>query len=300
MAEQAETSSGFIALLGAPNAGKSTLVNTLVGSKISIVTHKIQTTRRVIRGIITKDTTQIVLVDTPGIFKATAGLEKTMVSAAWRGAREADCVLFVVDACVGLTPSNMFLLECLKMWKKPKILVLNKIDKIKREQLLHLTTSIEKQVNFERCFMISALTGSGCTDLLNYLYSLAHKGPWYYPEGEISDLPLRKMAEEITREKLFFRLHEELPYGMTVETQSWEEGADGSVKIHQIIYIERASHKKIVVGKAGATLKAIGQAARQKLSQFLGCKVHLFLFVKLQENWRKDPNFCKQTGIGSV
>lgn len=291
------THSGFVALLGAPNAGKSTLVNQLVGTKVSIVTHKVQTTRALVRGIAIRDRTQIVFVDTPGVFSPKRRLDRAMVKTAWGGAKDADLVLPIVDAQRGVSEEVEAILQRLKDVKQPKILLLNKVDQIKREKLLGLTQEISAKGEFERVFMISALNGSGCDDLMAYLAQRLPEGPWYYPEDQISDLPLRQLAAEITREKLFLRLHQELPYASTVETELWENRPDGSVRIEQTIYVERDSQKAIVLGHKGETVKAIGQAARKEIAEAAEQKVHLFLFVKVRENWGDDPERYREMGL---
>lgn len=296
-AEKAGTRSGFVALIGAPNAGKSTLVNHLVGAKVSIVTHKVQTTRAIVRGIATHDNAQIVFVDTPGIFKPRRRLDQAMVTTAWGGARDADVVLVLIDAERGIRGDAEALLENLEGVRQPKILVLNKIDRVNRETLLALAADANQRVPFERTFMVSALTGSGCGDILDYLAKTLPAGPWYYPEDQISDLPMRQLAAEITREKLYLRLHQELPYSSHVETEKWEEKKDGSVRIEQVIYVERDSQKKIVLGHKGETIRAIGQAARQEIGEILEQKVHLFLFVKVRENWGDDPERYREMGL---
>ncbi|WP_336294100.1 GTPase Era [Bartonella sp. CB169] len=284
-----KTRSGFVVLIGMPNAGKSTLVNQLVGTKVSIVTHKVQTTRTVIRGIVIHDDAQIVLVDTPGVFRPHKQLERAMVSAAWGIAKSSDVLLVLIDAKSGLSDEVCGMLDIVKKIKQDKILILNKIDTVAKSSLLALTAKINERMEFLQTFMISALNGSGCQDLLCALSRMMQKGPWHYPEDQVSDMPMRQLAAEITREKLFFRLHNELPYFSTVETESWEECLDGSVKIHQVIYVGRDSQKKIVLGAKGDTIKAIGQAARKELMEIMDQKVHLFLFVKVRDNWDTDP-----------
>jgi len=292
-----KTRSGFVALIGAPNAGKSTLVNRLVGAKVSIVTHKVQTTRAIVRGIATHGVAQIVFVDTPGIFKPRRRLDRAMVSTAWGGAKDADVVMLLVDAERGLKGDTGEILDGLKDVRQPKILVLNKVDRVKPETLLKLTAEANERVAFGNTFMVSALTGSGCDDLLDHLAKTLPEGPWYYPEDQISDLPMRQLAAEITREKLYLRLHEELPYSSHVENEKWEERKDGSVRIEQVIYVERDSQKAIVLGHRGQTLKAIGEAARKELAEILEQKVHLFLFVKVRENWGDDPDRYREMGL---
>jgi len=291
------TRSGFVALVGAPNAGKSTLVNRLVGTKVSIVTHKVQTTRAIVRGIATHGTAQIVFVDTPGIFKPRRRLDRAMVTTAWGGAKDADLVLVLIDAERGLRGDAEAMLENLANIRQPKALVLNKIDRVQPKKLLALTAEANAKATFERTFMVSALTGSGCDDLLDWLAGTLPEGPWYYPEDQVSDLPMRQLAAEITREKLYLRLHQELPYSSHVETEKWEEKKDGSVRIEQVIYIERDSQKKIVLGAKGETIRAIGQAARKEIGEILEQPVHLFLFVKVRENWGDDPERYREMGL---
>ncbi len=291
------TRAGFVALIGAPNAGKSTLMNALVGAKVSIVTHKVQTTRSIVRGIATHGNAQIVFVDTPGIFKPRRRLDTAMVSTAWGGARDADIVLVLVDAERGLKGDAGAMLDRLPEVRQPKILVLNKIDRVRHEALLALAEAANGKVVFDRTFMISALSGSGCDDLLDHLAAALPEGPWYYPEDQISDLPMRQLAAEITREKLYLRLHQELPYSSHIETEKWEEKKDGSVRIEQVIYVERDSQKKIVLGHKGETIRAIGQASRMEIAGILEQKVHLFLFVKVRENWGNDPERYREMGL---
>ncbi|AQX27784.1 MULTISPECIES: GTPase Era [unclassified Bartonella] len=292
-----KTRSGFVALIGVPNAGKSTLVNQLVGTKVSIVTHKVQTTRTLVRGIVIYDKTQIILIDTPGVFRPHKRLERAMVFAAWNGAKNADILLVLIDVQSALSDEVYAMLDILKSVEKDKILVLNKIDTVAKSSLLELTAKVNEQVNFLQTFMISALNGSGCNDLLHYISTLMQEGPWYYPEDQISDMPMRQLSAEITREKLFLRLHQELPYSSTVETEKWEECANGSVKISQVIYVERDNQKKIVLGAKGGTIKAIGQAARKELMDIMGQKVHLFLFVKVRNNWDSNPERYREMGL---
>jgi len=295
--ETARTHSGFVALIGAPNAGKSTLVNQLVGAKVSIVTHKVQTTRAIVRGIATHENAQIVFVDTPGIFKPRRRLDTAMVTTAWGGAKDADIVLVLIDAERGIKGDADALLDKVKTAPQPKVLILNKVDRVKPETLLELAKAANERVEFQRTFMVSALTGSGCKDLLDYLAGELPEGPWYYPEDQISDLPMRQLAAEITREKLYLRLHQELPYSSHVETEKWEEKPDGSVRIEQVIYVERDSQKKIVLGHKGETIRAIGQAARKEIGEILEQPVHLFLFVKVRENWGNDPERYREMGL---
>ncbi|ATU92209.1 GTPase Era [Phyllobacterium zundukense] len=291
------TRSGFIALIGAPNAGKSTLVNQLVGSKVSIVTHKVQTTRALVRGIVIHEQTQMVLVDTPGIFKPKRRLDRAMVTTAWGGAKDADLILVLIDVEQGIDEEAEAILGSLHEKKRKVILVLNKVDRIEAPKLLELAQKANEKVNFDKTFMISALKGYGCKDLLKYLADNLPEGPWYYPEDQISDMPMRMLAAEITREKLYLRLHNELPYSSTIETESWEEKPDGSVRIQQVIYVERDSQKKIVLGHEGQAIKSIGQAARKELMEILEQKVHLFLFVKVRDNWGNDPERYREMGL---
>ncbi|CAM5499548.1 GTP-binding protein Era [Aquamicrobium terrae] len=291
------TRSGFVALIGAPNAGKSTLVNQLVGTKVSIVTHKVQTTRALVRGIATHGAAQIVFIDTPGIFKPRRRLDMAMVTTAWGGAKDADIVLVLIDAERGIKGDADAILERLKDVRQPMVLVLNKVDRVRPEALLLLAKTANERVPFRNTFMVSALTGSGCNDLLDYLAEALPAGPWYYPEDQISDLPMRQLAAEITREKLYLRLHQELPYSSHVETEKWEEKKDGSVRIEQVVYVERDSQKKIVLGHKGETIRAIGQAARKEIGDILEQKVHLFLFVKVRENWGDDPERYREMGL---
>ncbi|WP_455272187.1 GTPase Era [Rhizobium herbae] len=295
--EKGPTRSGFVALIGATNAGKSTLVNKLVGAKVSIVSHKVQTTRAIVRGIAIHKNAQIVFMDTPGIFKPRRRLDRAMVTTAWGGAKDADAIMMLIDSERGLKGDAETILEGLKHVEQPKMLVLNKIDQVEREDLLKLATAANEFVDFERTFMISALTGSGCDDVLDYLAMKLPEGPWYYPEDQISDLPMRQLAAEITREKLFLRLHQELPYSSHVETEKWEERKDGSVRIEQVIYVERDSQKKIALGKNGDAIKAISMASRKELSEILEQPVHLFLFVKVRENWGDDPERFREMGL---
>lgn len=291
-----ETRAGFVALIGAPNAGKSTLLNALVGAKVSIVTHKVQTTRVPVRGIAMAGGTQIVFVDTPGIFAPKRRLDRAMVGAAWQGATDADLVALLIDAQRGLDDENRQIIGKLAEVRQPKILILNKIDLVQRESLLALAAAANELVPFARTFMISAAKGSGVSDVQDYLAGALPKGPWLYPEDEISDLPMRMMAAEITREKLYLRLHEELPYQSTVETDSWQELKDGSVRIEQTVYVERDGQKKIVLGQGGKMIKSISMDARKEISAEIGKKVHLFLHVKVREGWGDDPE--RYRGIG--
>ena len=293
----AATHSGFVALIGATNAGKSTLVNRLVGAKVSIVSHKVQTTRAIVRGIAIHENAQVVFMDTPGIFKPRRRLDRAMVTSAWGGAKDADLIALLVDSERGLRGDTEAILEGLKEVRQPKLLILNKIDRVRPEDLLKLAADANEKIAFDRTFMISATTGSGCEDLMDYLAKTLPEGPWYYPEDQISDLPMRQLAAEITREKLFLRLHQELPYSSHVETEKWEERKDGSVRIEQVIYVERDSQKKIALGAKGETIRAIGQASRAEISSILEQPVHLFLFVKVRENWGDDPERYREMGL---
>lgn len=275
-----------MALIGAPNAGKSTFLNKLVGSKVSIVTHKVQTTRTNIRGIVNYDAGQAVFVDTPGLFEPKSPMDKLMVSSAWNGARDADIVSLLLDVATGLTAENINILDRVKNLKQPKILLLNKVDLVSHAKLLELTAQISQNYEFDYVFMVSALKGLGCQDYLKKLINMLPPGPHYYPDDQISDVAMRQLAAEITREKLYLRVHKELPYSAAVATEKYVEQSDGSVRIDQIIYVERLGQKKIILGKQGAVIKAIGQSARQELSELLGKKVHLFLFVKARPNWK--------------
>ncbi len=291
------TRAGFVALIGAPNAGKSTLLNALVGVKVSIVTHKVQTTRALVRGIAMQDASQIVFVDTPGIFRPKRRLERAMVDTAWGGAREADVVVLLIDAKRGIDEQAEAILDRLADVRLPKVLVLNKIDITQRETLLELAANANARAPFDQTFMVSAAKGYGLDDLMGYLAETVPPGPWLYPEDQASDLPMRMLAAEITREKLFLRLHQELPYMSTVETEAWQERKDGSVRIEQTIYVERDSQKVIVLGQGGRTIKSISQAARAEIAEAAGCPVHLFLFVKVRENWADDPERYREMGL---
>ena len=294
---ETETKCGYVALIGAPNAGKSTLVNELVGSKVSIVTHKVQTTRSLIRGIALKDEKQVIFVDTPGIFAPKRRLETAMVNTAWGGAKDADVIGMIVDARKGVTDQIENILDRLKDIKLPKVLILNKIDLVKRDSLLALALQLNERIAFDETFMVSALNGDRTDDLMDYFADHMPQGPWLYPADMISDLPMRQLAAEITREKVFLRLHQELPYASTVETEKWEQKKDGSVRIEQVVYVERDNQKMIVLGKGGATIKAISTAARKELMELLETKVHLFLFVKVRERWVDDPERYREMGI---
>ena len=291
------TRCGFVAIIGAPNAGKSTLVNRLVGSKVAIVTHKVQTTRARIRGIAMEGRTQIVFVDTPGIFKPKRRLDRAMVEAAWGGAGDADLIILMVDMESGRDEDVTRIVDGLKSQGRKAILVLNKVDACPREKLLKTAAALNETGIFTETFMISALKGDGVADLKKYIAGLMPPGPWHYPEDQAADVPLRSLAAEVTREKLFLRLHDELPYSLTVETESWEQKKDGSIRIQQVIFVERDSQKKIALGKGGQTIKTVGQLAREELEEMLGCRVHLFLFVKVRENWSDDRERYREMGL---
>ena len=288
---------GFVALIGAPNVGKSTLVNALVGAKVSIVSRKVQTTRALIRGIVIEDGAQIILVDTPGIFAPKRRLDRAMVATAWAGAHDADLVCVLVDARSGIDEATGAIFDRVSRVDHDRILVLNKVDLVAREKLLELTHSANQRMAFQHTFMISALSGDGVSDLRQALAAMVPEGPFLYPEDQMSDAPMRQLAAEITREKIYEKLHQELPYQSTVETDSWTEGRDSSVRIEQTIFVERESQRKIVLGKGGATIKEIGARSRHELGQILGVKVHLFLFVKVRENWGDDPARYREIGL---
>jgi GTP-binding protein Era len=292
-----DTRCGFIALIGAPNVGKSTLVNALVGAKVSIVTHKVQTTRALVRGIATAGAAQLVLVDTPGIFAPRRRLERAMVATAWGGAHDADVIGVLIDARRGLDPEAETILARLGEARQPKLLILNKIDLVARPKLLELAATANARAQFDATFMISALSGDGVADLKAWLAAHVPLGPWHYPADEISDAPLRSLAAEITREKLFLRLHEELPYQLTVETDQWKSLRGGAVRIEQTIYVARESQRKIVLGKGGQGIKAIGAEARREIAEIVEAPVHLFLFVKVRENWADDPERYRGMGL---
>ncbi len=295
--EDTNTRAGFVALIGAPNAGKSTLLNSLVGSKVSIVSRKVQTTRALVRGIAIEGEAQIVFVDTPGIFKPKRRLDRAMVTSAWGGAGDADVVALLLDVRKGIDEEAEAILDKLPELKQPKVLILNKIDLIERSRLLDLAARLNEKVPFAHTFMISALKGDGIDTLRRQLAAMMPGGPWLYPEDQISDAPLRMLAAEITREKIYERLHEELPYQSTVETDQWQPRPDGSVRIEQTVFVERDSQRKIVLGKGGQTIKAIGQAARKEIAEIAEAPVHLFLFVKVRENWSDDPERYREMGL---
>jgi GTPase len=296
-ADSAPTRCGFVALIGAPNVGKSTLVNALVGSKVTIVSRKVQTTRALIRGIVIDDNAQIILVDTPGIFAPKRRLDRAMVSTAWSGAHDADLVCVLLDAKSGLDEEADNILTRVAKVDHEKILILNKVDLVPRENLLALTKAANERLAFTQTFMVAALKGDGVDDLRQALGRQVPPGPFLYPEDQMSDAPMRQLAAEITREKIYLKLHQELPYQSTVETDSWTERKDGSVKIEQTIFVERESQRKIVLGKGGATIKSIGADSRAEIAEILGIPVHLFLFVKVRENWGDDPDRYRQMGL---
>ncbi|GJL98443.1 MAG: GTPase Era [Methyloligella sp.] len=291
------TKCGFVALIGAPNAGKSTLTNRLVGTKVSIVTRKVQTTRARIRGIAIFDETQIVFVDTPGIFAPKRRLDRAMVDAAWGGAADADLVVLLVDAQRGITEDVANILKKLKDTKYTLALAINKMDLVRREDLLKLTKDLTADVKFDEVLYISAEKGQGTGELVDYLKTRLPLSPWLYPEDQLTDAPMRHTAAEITREKLFLRLHDELPYATTVETIDWKVKKDKSVRVEQVIFVERDSQKKIVLGKNGDAVKSISMSSRKELSEILGVPVHLFLFVKVRERWGDDPARFREMGL---
>ena len=295
--ENGDTRCGFVALIGAPNAGKSTLLNALVGSKVTIVSHKVQTTRALIRGIAVEGKSQLIFVDTPGIFSPRRRLDRAMVTTAWSGAHEADLVGVLIDARKGLDEEAEEILGRLGEVKPRKILILNKVDLVPKETLLTLANAANGKARFEATFMISALSGDGVADLKSWLAQRVPPGPWLYPPDQMSDAPMRQLVAEITREKLFERLHQELPYHSTVETEVWKELRGGDIRIEQTIYVERESQRKIVLGKGGQTIKAIGEAARKEIADIVEAKVHLFLFVKVREGWGEDPERYRAMGL---
>ena len=294
------TRCGFIAILGAPNVGKSTLLNRLVGTKVSIVSPKVQTTRRRILGITVRGPAQLVFVDTPGIFTPSPGrrLERAMVQTAWRSVQDTDRQVLVVDARRGIDRDTEMILAELQKSGRRLTLAINKLDLVKPPAVLPLIDRLNQAGLFDRVFIVSALTGDGCEDLLNALAEDLPEGPWLFPEDQLSDLSQRAMAAEMTREKLFEQLHQELPYSLTVETENWAAAADGSeIRIDQTIYVQRESQKAIVLGKGGRQIKAVGQAARAELEHMLGCRVHLFLFVKVRPKWLDDPERYSEMGL---
>ena len=292
-----ETRCGYVALLGAPNAGKSTLLNALVGSKISIVSRKVQTTRFVIRGLLIEGKTQIIFVDTPGLFQPQKRLDRAMVKAAWDKAGDANYAALLIDVERGFGDDNLRIIERLNDRKAPKLLILNKIDTLPREKLLELASRGQELMKPDSIFMVSALKGDGVKDIAKYLEDKLPAGPWLYPDDQLSDLPMRLLASEVTREKLFDRLHDELPYSLTVTTEQWDEKKDGSVRIEQTVYVTRDGQKKIVLGKKGEMIKAVSMASRTELSKLIDKNVHLFLHVKTRENWADDPSHYRDVGL---
>jgi len=293
------TRAGFVALIGEPNAGKSTLLNRMVGAKVSIVTHKVQTTRARIRGVALDDASQIVFVDTPGLFRPRRRLDRAMVAAAWGGASDADVIVLLIEAHRGLTKGVQTIIDGLKErgGNAPVALAINKIDRVKSEALLALTQAMNEAFEFQKTFLISAEKGHGCDDLKSWLAGEMPEGPWLYPEDQIADLPLRMIAAEMTREKLTLRLHQELPYQLTVETESWEERKDGSARIDQVVYVARDGHKGIVLGHKGETVKAVSKAAREELEAFMDRKVHLFVTVKVRPGWLDEAERYSEMGL---
>ena len=288
---------GFVALIGAPNAGKSTLLNALVGAKVSIVSRKVQTTRMQVRGIALDGDAQIIFVDTPGIFAPKRRLDRAMVGSAWGGVSDADVVCLLIDARKGVDDEAGAILDKLVQTNRRRVLALNKIDTVERTALLELAQSINERCPFVETFMISALKGHGLDTMKHRLGEMMKPGPWLYPEDQISDAPLRQLAAEITREKIFERLHDELPYQITVETDQWTNQPDGSARIEQTIYVTREGHRKIVLGEGGRTIKSIGSAARKDIAEAAEQKTHLFLFVKVRENWIDDPERYREMGL---
>jgi GTP-binding protein Era len=293
----ADTRCGFVALIGAPNAGKSTLINRLVGSKVSIVSRKVQTTRTLVRGIAIEGNSQIIFVDTPGIFAPKRRLDRAMVTSAWSGAGDAEFVALLIDVRRGVDVEVDAILQKLPSISQPVALIMNKIDLVERERLLSLAQELNGRFKFIETFMVSAENGDGVPHIREVLARLMPPGPWLYPEDQVSDAPLRMLAAEITREKLFERLHDELPYQLTVETESWQERKDGSVRIEQTIYVARETHRKIILGKGGQSIKAIGEQARREIAVEIEAPVHLFLFVKVRENWVNDPARYREMGL---
>lgn len=294
---EAATSCAFVALIGPTNVGKSTLVNALVGAKVAIVSHKVQTTRVLLRGIAMAGPAQLVFIDTPGIFVPKRRLDRAMVTTAWGGAQDADIVAMIIDAQRGLDEEAEVILERIKERGRPTILIINKIDLVERPNLLALAARLNERATFAATFMVSALKGDGIADVKAWLAKHAPLGPWHYPPDEVSDAPMRSLAAEITREKIYARLHQELPYQSMVETDIWKELKDGSVRIEQTIYVERESQRKIVLGKGGQTIKAIGADARREIAELIETGVHLFLFVKVRQGWGDDPARYRQMGL---
>lgn len=296
--EDTEHRCGFIAIIGAPNAGKSTLVNFLVGAKVSIVSHKVQTTRVPVRGIAIAGSSQLVFIDTPGIFDPKKRLDRAMVDAAWGGAGDADLIALLVDAQKGIQPDVERIIGRLTETKRTAILILNKVDRVaEKAKILTLAAALNERFAFSQTFMISAETGSGVDDLKAFFAAQVPAGPWHYPEDDISDAPLRLLAAEITREKIYRLLHDELPYAITVETTDWKDLKSGAARIEQTIFVERDSQKSIVLGKGGRTIKQISQSARAEIKEIVQRDVHLFLFVKVRESWKDDPERYREMGL---
>jgi GTPase len=288
---------GFVAIVGASNVGKSTLVNALVGAKVTIVSPKVQTTRAIMRGIGIEGDAQLIFVDTPGIFSPRRRLDRAMVATAWSGAHDADIVALMIDARRGLDEETAAIAAKLADVPAPKVLIVNKVDLVAKPSLLGLVAAANEAAHYAATFLVSALSGDGVAELKKWLAAHVPEGPWHYPEDQISDAPLRALAAEITREKIYLRLHQELPYHSTVETESWQEHKDGSVRIEQTIYVERESQRKIVLGKGGQAIKAIGALARQEIAEIIEKPVHLFLFVKVREGWSDDPERYREMGL---
>ncbi len=297
MSDNQATKCGFVALIGAPNAGKSTITNNFVGSKVSIVSPKVQTTRTLVKGIGIYNNTQIIFVDTPGIFKPKRRLDRAMVSSAWDGAKDADITVLVVDAKRGFDDETRHIIARLKKKNRPAVLVINKVDLVQKDMLLGLSKALNDEYDFKETFFVSAVTGKNIEDFYQYLADNLPESPWYYPEEQISDMPLKLLAAEIVREKLFLFLHQELPYSLTVEPELWERRDDGSVRAEITIYVERDNQKVIVLGKGGSMIKRIGQAARREIEELLEERVHLFLFVKVRENWQEDAGRYSVWGL---
>ena len=294
---QDQTKAGFIAVLGAPNAGKSTFINRVVGTKVSIVSPKVQTTRTRVLGIMMQGQSQLIFIDTPGIFEPRRRLDRAMVAAAWGGASDADHIILIVDCLRGYDKDTRSIVEGLKAKHRRVDLVLNKVDLVQKEKLLELTATLSAEGLFAETYMISALKGDGVDDLVVALANLVPDGPWLFPPDQISDMPARLLAAEVTREQLYLQLHQELPYAVTIETESWEEKKDGSVAINQVIYVERDSQKAIVLGKGGARIKSIGAKSRAEMEEILDQKVHVMLFVKVREKWGDDPDRYSDWGL---
>ncbi len=296
-APKAEQRCGFIALIGAPNVGKSTLINALVGSKVAIVTHKVQTTRSLLRGIAIAGRSQLIFIDTPGIFVPKRRLDRAMVASAWASAHDADFVCIILDASIGIDAPAAEILNSVADLGHPKILIINKVDLVQKSTLLGIAEIANRRLAFAATFMISALTGDGVSDAKNWLAEHVPEGPWHYPEDQMTDAPLRQLAAEITREKLYLRLHQELPYQSTVETDQWQELKDGSIRIEQTVYVERESQRKIVLGRGGQTIKAIGSDSRSEIARVVEAPVHLFLFVKVRQTWSDDRERYRAIGL---